>query len=87
MGIKATANRRLISARERRGWTQAEVAAALGVSELTVGRWERGETFPHPYHRKKLCELFGKSEQELGVSRLQRRFSALFSRSSQHRYE
>jgi transcriptional regulator with XRE-family HTH domain len=33
-------------ARERRGWTQAQLATALGVGQRTVGNWERGETVP-----------------------------------------
>lgn len=34
------------AARERRGWTQAELASAVGVGSRTVGAWERGETVP-----------------------------------------
>ena len=30
-------------ARERRGWTQEELAAQLGVTFRSVGNWERGE--------------------------------------------
>ena len=34
---------------------------------MTVGRWERGERLPHPDHRQKLCDLFEKNAQELGL--------------------
>jgi hypothetical protein len=32
----------------------------------TVGRWERGLTFPSPYFQQKLIDLFGKDAQALG---------------------
>jgi transcriptional regulator with XRE-family HTH domain len=59
-------NERLKRARESRGWSQADVAAAVGTDEKSVGRWERGEHNPTPYYRKKLCELYNKSAEELG---------------------
>ncbi|WP_264201620.1 helix-turn-helix domain-containing protein [Streptomyces antimicrobicus] len=34
------------SAREARGWDQAELARMLGVGQQTVSRWERGQTSP-----------------------------------------
>lgn len=34
------------SAREARGWDQAELARLLGVGQQTVSRWERGQTAP-----------------------------------------
>jgi transcriptional regulator with XRE-family HTH domain len=34
--------------RQARGWTQAEMAAVIGVSTNTVARWERGEVTPTP---------------------------------------
>ncbi len=53
--------------RKRRGWSQARLAELLGTEAVTVGRWERGISFPYPYFREKLCQLFGKSAQELGL--------------------
>lgn len=32
--------------RQAREWTQAEMAAVIGVSTNTVARWERGEVTP-----------------------------------------
>lgn len=32
--------------RQAREWTQAEMAAVVGVSTNTVARWERGEVTP-----------------------------------------
>ncbi|HEX3641761.1 MAG TPA: helix-turn-helix transcriptional regulator [Ktedonobacteraceae bacterium] len=53
--------------RKERGWSQAEVAEALGVNLSTVRRWERGRAVPYPYYRKKLATLFGKTTEELGL--------------------
>ena len=38
--------RRIRAARERKGWTQAELGQAIGVGQRTVGNWERGATVP-----------------------------------------
>ena len=34
--------------RQAREWTQAEMAAVVGVSTNSVARWERGEVTPSP---------------------------------------
>jgi transcriptional regulator with XRE-family HTH domain len=59
---------RLVAERMRRRWTQLEVADQLGTTPGNVSRWERGITSPGPYFRRKLCELFGSSAQELGLT-------------------
>jgi transcriptional regulator with XRE-family HTH domain len=53
--------------RELRGWSQARVAEALGVSTHTVIRWEQRRVIPYPYYREQLAQLFGKSVQELDL--------------------
>ena len=53
--------------RERRGWSQADVASKVGSDPKTVGRWEQGKTLPRPYHRQALCELFEKNAEEFGL--------------------
>ena len=62
-------NLHLRAARKERRWSQANLAEQIGVSTLEIGRWERGEAFPHPSFRQKLLEIFGKSAQELGLVR------------------
>ena len=52
----------------RRHWTQLEVADRLGTTPGNVSRWERGITSPGPYFRHRLCELFDRSAQELGLT-------------------
>ncbi len=64
---KSTPNLKLRHERERRCWSQLELADMLGTTPLNVGRWERGITFPGPHLRQKLCEVFEKSAQELGL--------------------
>lgn len=44
----------LRATRIRRGLTQKQVAAELGVSPNTVARWERGELGFHPAMREKV---------------------------------
>ena len=59
---------RLSAERIRRRWSQLEIADQLGTTPGNVSRWERGITSPGPYFRSKLCELFGRSAQELGLT-------------------
>ncbi len=62
--------------RERRNWSQADLAEKVGCDTKTVGRWENGETFPRSYHRQAMCELFGKSAEELGLMERRSTYSA-----------
>src|SRR5579864_1500598 len=64
---QATPNRQLRQERERRCWSQLEIADQIGTTSLNVSRWERGITFPTAHFRQKLCTLFGKSAGELGL--------------------
>jgi tetratricopeptide (TPR) repeat protein/transcriptional regulator with XRE-family HTH domain len=56
---------RLTEVRIERQWSQQDVADRIGTTHVNVSRWERGITRPSPYFRRKLCSLFGKSEQDL----------------------
>jgi transcriptional regulator with XRE-family HTH domain len=60
-------NHKLQTARKERHWTIAQVAEAVGVSELTYSRWENGKQEPHSYNLKKLCKLYKKSPEDLGI--------------------
>jgi transcriptional regulator with XRE-family HTH domain len=60
-------NRLLKQARKLRGWSQARVAREIGTDATTVSRWERGLFSPTPYFRERLCVLFGKNAEELGL--------------------
>ena len=52
--------------RQVRGWSQEDVATRIGSDPKTVGRWERGLTFPSPYFQQRLVDLFGKDAEALG---------------------
>ena len=62
-----TPNERLKRARHEKGWTQAELAEKVDTTFETVSRWERGIKTPSAYYRKRLCEVFGKTAEELGL--------------------
>src|SRR5207244_5115236 len=67
----ATPNRLLRAARMERGWTQQQVADRIGAPlSLNVSRWENGTAFPSAYYIERLCQLFGKSMRELGLSQI-----------------
>lgn len=53
--------------RIRRNWRQQDLADELGTTVTTVKRWERGSQQPSAYFCTKLCTLFGKSAEELGL--------------------
>jgi transcriptional regulator with XRE-family HTH domain len=59
-------NRYLRRERQLRGWSQAYLAEQIGVPDYYLSRWERGEVLPSPFYQQKLCELFGKTAEELG---------------------
>ena len=42
--------------RQRRGWTQAQLADAVGVTALTVSRWERGTAIPRGKRVRRVLE-------------------------------
>jgi len=68
----ATPNLLLRAARIERGWTQQQVADRIGAPlSLNVSRWEHGTAFPRSYYIERLCQLFGKSMRELGLSQLE----------------
>ena len=56
---------RLAARRKARGFTQEELAYALGVDRSTVARWEAGETDPQPWARRKLGRTLGLSADAL----------------------
>lgn len=58
---------KLQSERERRGWSRRHVAEHIGVSEYTIGQWERGRHMPYPVYIQKLCELFETDAETLGL--------------------
>ncbi len=65
---RAIPNEKLKLERLRRKLTHAQLAELLDIADpRTISRWERGLTIPSPLSRQKLCDVFGKSEEELGL--------------------
>ncbi len=65
--------------RQLKGWSQVHLAKQIEVSDYYISRWERGEVMPSPYYQQKLCDLFGKTAEELGF--LQPKESGFFASS------
>ena len=55
----------LVQLRKYHSLTQEDVAAKIGVSRLTVAKWESGETSPDLENSRLLAELFGVSLDDL----------------------
>jgi transcriptional regulator with XRE-family HTH domain len=62
-----TANMQLRRERQLRGWSQAYLARQIDVPDYYISRWERGGVLLSPYYQQKLCMLFGKTAEELGM--------------------
>lgn len=56
---------RIRSLREKRGWTQRDLANTAGYSQSTVARWESAERSVRPYNLEKIAEALGIGMQEL----------------------
>jgi transcriptional regulator with XRE-family HTH domain len=59
-------NEQLRRARHLKGWTQSDLAEAVGTDFETVSRWERGITMPSAYFRDHLCSVLEQTPEELG---------------------
>lgn len=60
-------NKKLQHERELHGWSQARLAEKLGTTVKRVSMWECGDSVPDRYYQEKLCDLFGKNAEELGL--------------------
>lgn len=57
----------LRTAREDRGWKQAQVAEMIGCpNSVNISRWENGITIPNCCYRQRLCKLYSKDAVHLG---------------------
>jgi DNA-binding XRE family transcriptional regulator len=65
--------------RQERGWTQFELALAVGVQPQTVYLWESGRRLPQVVQMRKLGEVFGLCSDEIDLGP-----SADFYRTAQH---
>ncbi len=58
----------LAALRTKRHFSRSQLADLVGVTTLTLGRWERGEAVPRKYHRDRLCEVLECDEEDLAFS-------------------
>ena len=56
---KLELGKRLLKERERKGCTQSEAAAGIGVSVNTLSNWECGNFYPKPVYIEALAEYYG----------------------------
>lgn len=54
MGFKIS----LAAARVNAGLTQKKAAAILKVSNSTLGKWEKGESFPNAKQIENICKVY-----------------------------
>ena len=83
----ATPNGLLKAARKERGWTQQQVADRIGAPlSLNIRRWENGATSPSAYYIERLCQIFGKTVSELGLSQLEAKTNEELITPTEHPY-
>ncbi len=63
---KKTIGETIKQLRQEKLWTQADLASRIETTTISVGRWEKNITRPGLHFQQKLCEIFGKSPEELG---------------------
>ncbi len=51
--------------RMRKGWTLAQTASALGITAMTLSRWERSENIPSIEDRSRLGQVLSATQAEL----------------------
>lgn len=56
---------RLKVLRVKKGMSQAELAKALGTTQMTVSSWETGKATPRPPMMQKVADYFGVSKDDL----------------------
>lgn len=57
--------RQLQTRRRRKGWTQKQFAALVGVKTATVSAWEAGRCFPAVHTRQQVCDALGATLKDL----------------------
>lgn len=55
----------LVLLRKHKNLTQAQLALEVGVSDKTVGSWERGTRTPRPKEMQKLEDFFGVPKEKI----------------------
>jgi transcriptional regulator with XRE-family HTH domain len=53
--------------REKRGWSQNKLGELIGADPTMISRWECGNRTPDRIYQEKLCKVFNKDAEELGL--------------------
>ncbi len=61
--------------RAKRNFSQSQLADLVGVTKLTLGRWERGEAVPRKYYQEKLCGVLECNAEDLGLGSVEETLS------------
>src|SRR5437763_889261 len=62
-----TPNTLLKYEREKRGWSQNKLGELIGADPTMISRWECGSRTPERIYQEKLCKVFNKDAEELGL--------------------
>ena len=57
--------RELRALRAGAGMTQQDLADKLGVTHISVSRWENGKTIPSPRYIKRMADIFGVAGKDI----------------------
>lgn len=57
--------------RRRKNWTQQDLADRLGVTRVTVARWETGQRAPDRFTLRALAQTFGVKATDIEAQTLQ----------------
>jgi transcriptional regulator with XRE-family HTH domain len=58
---------KLIAARASKHWTLSQASDKIGCAPNTLSRWELGTLDPSPYYRQRLCLIYERSAEQLGL--------------------
>lgn len=61
---------RLLRARQRKNWSQADLVRASGLTKDSISKYHRAESLPHDYSLAKLADALGVKPGDLMPSRL-----------------
>lgn len=61
-------NEKLSWARAQKGWTQSYLAEQLGVTPVTISRWEHGVQIPRAFYISRICHMLGMAADDLGFA-------------------
>jgi transcriptional regulator with XRE-family HTH domain len=65
--VMQTKRTKLIAARAKNDWTLSQASERIGCAPNTLSRWELGTLDPSTYSRQRLCLIYEKTAEQLGL--------------------